>query len=97
MSSDNGFDALFAGVIGQEYQILKKICPLAAEMIRLVGETVAVCCRDHSDVQTLVELGGGTGITTLSILSASDRVQVLSIDNEPTLCRSRPNKAFSAG
>lgn len=85
MNTENSFDALFAGIIGQEYEILKQICPPATEMSRLVGEEVAVFCHAHPGMQTLVELGSGTGITTLSILSAHEGVKVLSIDNEPVM------------
>lgn len=84
-TQDDSFDALFAGIIGQEYEILKQICPLATEMSRLVGEEVAAFAQAHSGIQTLVELGGGTGITTLYILSAHDGVQVVSVDNEPVM------------
>ena len=31
------FDKVFSGVIGHEHEMLKLICPLAAEMSRLVG------------------------------------------------------------
>ena len=85
MNAEDAFDSKFSGVIGQEYDVLKKICPLAAEMSRLVGEEVMGCCRERSDYRTLIELGGGTGITTLSILLANNDLQVLSVDNEPTM------------
>lgn len=81
----NTFDAMFSGVIGQEYQLLKLICPSATEMSRLVGVEVGEYCKSKSDPQSIVELGGGTGITTLSILSADERSHVLSVDNEPTM------------
>ena len=79
------FDAMFSGVIGQDYQLLKLISPYAAEMSRLVGVAVADFCRLKTGAVSVVELGGGTGITTLSILSADDRLNVLSIDNEPAM------------
>lgn len=85
MTTDKPFDAMFSGVIGQEYQMLKLICPFATEMSRLVGKEVADYCRSQEDAQSIVELGGGTGITTLSILSADQRLRVLSVDNEPTM------------
>ncbi len=85
MSTEHHTDAMFSGIIGQEYNVLKQICPLAAEMSRLVGEEVAACCNADSSLRTLVELGGGTGITTLAILLANERLQVLSVDNEPTM------------
>jgi tRNA (cmo5U34)-methyltransferase len=84
MNEQNHFDALFSGVIGEDYDLLKLICPLAAEMSRLVGETVGR--HQHSgDTLEVVELGGGTGITTLAILSAPVNAHVVSIDNEPTM------------
>ncbi|WP_305907917.1 class I SAM-dependent methyltransferase [Methylomarinum sp. Ch1-1] len=86
MTSQQQFDAMFSGVIGQDYQLLKLICPLATEMSRLVGEAVKTfgASATSEDIHVL-ELGGGTGITTLSVLSADDRVKVLSVDNEPTM------------
>ncbi len=41
MTATTQFDALFSGVIGQDYEMLKLICPLATEMSRLVGQTAA--------------------------------------------------------
>ncbi|WP_371927954.1 class I SAM-dependent methyltransferase [Methylomonas rivi] len=81
----NTFDAMFSGVIGQEYQLLKLICPFATEMSRLVGFEVGEYCKSKSEPQAIVELGGGTGITTLAILSADERSSVLSVDNEPAM------------
>ena len=85
MMVDNTFDAMFSGVIGQEYQMLKLICPFAAEMSRLVGVEVGTYCQHKSEPQSVLELGGGTGITTLSVLSADERIKVLSVDNEPVM------------
>lgn len=85
MMAANTFDAMFAGIIGREYELLKLICPMSTEMSRLVGIEVGEYCRLKSDPQWVVELGGGTGITTLSILSADERLRVLSVDNEPAM------------
>ncbi|GFO75281.1 tRNA (cmo5U34)-methyltransferase [Bathymodiolus platifrons methanotrophic gill symbiont] len=80
------FDAMFSGVIGQEYETLKLICPLAAKMSRFVGESIAEFAKTHSDkTLSVLELGGGTGITTLSILSSSESIKVVSVDSEPTM------------
>ncbi len=80
------FIDMFSGVIGQEYDMLKLICPLATEMSCLVGEVV----KHHhpakdSALVTVVELGGGTGITTLSMLLANNKTSILSIDNAETM------------
>lgn len=86
MSSPNQYDAMFSGVIGQDYEMLKLICPAATEMSRLVGEAVQDYCNgNNAESWQVLELGGGTGITTLAILSANDRVNVFSVDNEPNM------------
>jgi ubiquinone/menaquinone biosynthesis C-methylase UbiE len=84
MTRPANYDALFSGVIGQDYEMLKLICPLMTEMSRLVGETV----RHYPATQDklhIVELGGGTGITTLALLTARERLHIVSVDNEPTM------------
>jgi len=85
MSADINFDAMFSGVIGREYDMLKLICPYAVEMSRLVGEQIAALAGQQNNELQVLELGGGTGITTLAILSAADNVSVLSVDNEPAM------------
>lgn len=79
------FDAMFSGIIGKEYDLLKLICPLATEMSRLVGDQVAKYGSALTQPLKVVEIGSGTGITTLNILTARNDVQVISIDNEPTM------------
>ena len=85
MNAVHDFDAMFSGIIGQEYDLLKLICPFAAEMSRLVGLEVAEHCRNMAEMPAVVEIGGGTGITTLSILVSNENAHVLSVDNEPIM------------
>ena len=85
MSQDNAYDSMFSGIIGEEYDMLKLISPFAVEMSRAVGETVADCAKRLDQPLQVVELGGGTGITTLALLSADSDLIVLSIDNSPTM------------
>ena len=85
MNTNIQFDALFSGIIGKDYHMLKLISPYAAEMSRLVGEEVGAYCRTVPDAVNVVELGGGTGITTLAILAANEKLSILSVDNEPTM------------
>lgn len=79
------YDAMFSGVIGQDYELLNSICPLATKMSRLVGAAASEYSAHTTDNLSVVELGGGTGITTLSLLTASDKLNILSIDNEPVM------------
>ncbi|WP_411727204.1 hypothetical protein [Methyloglobulus sp.] len=37
MTRQANYDALFSGVNGQDYEMLKLICPFMTEMSRLVG------------------------------------------------------------
>lgn len=79
------YDAIFSGVIGQDYELLNLICPLATKMSRLVGAAASEYAAQTTGNLTVVELGGGTGITTLSLLTASEKLNILSIDNEPVM------------
>jgi len=85
MMDDKQLEAMFSGVIGQEYDTLKLICPLAARMSQLVGEAVAEFCVQKTSEVKVLELGGGTGITSLSLLLANEAVTILSVDSEPTM------------
>ncbi|TAN70792.1 MAG: class I SAM-dependent methyltransferase [Methylobacter sp.] len=85
MTDKSQYDALFSGVIGQDYDTLNLICPLATEMSRLVGVAVGEYSAQAVDPLSVVELGGGTGITTLALLTATDKCTILSIDNEPVM------------
>lgn len=87
MNANTPYDAMFSGVIGQEYDLLNLICPFATEMSRLVGAKIGEIATTHTQALQVVELGGGTGITTLAILSANSALHVLSVDNEPTMQR----------
>lgn len=80
-SSELLVDEMFSNVIVNDYELLKLICPMAAEMNRLVGQAVAAY-PDSSNSLSIVELGSGTGITTLSLLMAKNTAQIVSIDNQ---------------
>lgn len=85
MNEQGEYENVFTGILGENYQTIKLICPLAAQMSRLVGEAVKEYAKTHTNSLDIVELGGGTGITTLSILLAADNLTVTSIDNATTM------------
>ncbi|MGR9013728.1 MAG: class I SAM-dependent methyltransferase [Gammaproteobacteria bacterium] len=85
MTEKSQYEAMFSGVIGKDYELLNLICPLATKMSRLVGDKAADYAAQTNATLHVVELGGGTGITTLSLLSASDKLNIFSIDNEPVM------------
>ncbi|MDP3589198.1 MAG: SAM-dependent methyltransferase, partial [Methylobacter sp.] len=69
MTDKSQFDAMFSGVIGQDYELLNLICPLATKMSRLVGVAASDYAAQTTGNLNVVELGGGTGITTLALLT----------------------------
>lgn len=79
-------EKLFSGPIGEEYEMLERICPAAANMSRRVGEFVAGWTpRVPTESLGLVELGCGTGVTTLNLINARPDTTITSVDNEPTM------------
>lgn len=76
-------ERLFSGQIGTEYDLLKLICPAAAEMSRRVGEAVAAW--NPGRPLDVFEIGCGTGITTLALLLAREDAFITAVDNEPTM------------
>ncbi|CAG1022817.1 phosphatidylethanolamine/phosphatidyl-N-methylethanolamine N-methyltransferase [Patescibacteria group bacterium] len=74
-------DAMFSNVIVDDYDLLQKISPLSVEMSRLVGVTIGA----YSEALNIVELGTGTGITTLSLLTAHHNAHIVTIDNQTTM------------
>ncbi|MBN2701849.1 MAG: class I SAM-dependent methyltransferase [Methylothermaceae bacterium] len=80
-------EKLFAGVIGEQYEMLKVICPEAARLSQLVGKYVGQAELPCQDAPQALELGCGTGITTLALLSERPDLKLTSLDNEPTMLR----------
>jgi tRNA (cmo5U34)-methyltransferase len=86
---------LFQGPIADEYDMLRQICPAAAEMSRRVGEFIGgwIAIYPHTHLN-LLEIGCGTGITTAHLLAYHDRMKIVSIDNAPAmLAQARQNLA----
>lgn len=77
-------ELLFDGPIAKEYDMLKLICPAAADMSRRVGEFVAGWNATASRLDIL-EIGSGTGITTLHLLNSREDVRITGIDNGPAM------------
>ncbi len=85
MTTSTPYDAMFSGVIGKDYDMLKLLSPLAVQMSQLVGDTVSRHPAPPNGPINVVELGGGTGITTLALLTAREDIKVVSVDNEPVM------------
>ena len=76
--------AMFSGTIVQDYDLLKLICPLSEEMSEIVGLVIRRYPNNSAPL-SVVELGGGTGITTQPILMANNSLQVLTVDSDPDM------------
>lgn len=88
-------ERLFEGPIAEEYRLLERICPAAAEMSRRVGEFVAAWPppAESSSLEVL-EIGCGTGVTTLNLLRHRPDLRLVGIDNSSDmLAQARVNLA----
>jgi methylase of polypeptide subunit release factors len=82
----NDVERLFSGLIGAEYEMLKLICPAAAEMSEKVGRFVSTWKpAELARPLQAFEIGCGTGLTTLALLDARDDVVIKAVDNEPSM------------
>lgn len=83
--SECAAERLFQGPIAEEYGILQKICPAAADISRRVGEFVGVWkVPNHAEV---LEIGCGTGLTTMRLLHHRPDAHFTSIDNAPAMLK----------
>jgi len=78
-------ERLFSGPIGAEYEMLKLICPAAAAMSARVGDFVARIPAKPGRPLNAIEIGCGTGITTLALLESRPDLDIVAFDNEPTM------------
>jgi ubiquinone/menaquinone biosynthesis C-methylase UbiE len=72
-------DNLFTGPIGAEYRMLELICPNAALLARRVAERVAHW-REGEALESL-EIGCGSGVSTLPLLALRENLRVTAIDS----------------
>jgi ubiquinone/menaquinone biosynthesis C-methylase UbiE len=80
-------DRLFSGLIGEHYALLRVMLPESAEMSCAVGERVAAEPVPLGRPLAVLEIGTGTGITTLALLTACAAVEIAGVDREATMLR----------
>jgi len=73
----------FTGAIGEEYEMLRLICPPAAALAGRLGRRVAAFRPGYS-LQGF-EIGCGTGISTLSLLNARENLLLVAVDSSPKM------------
>lgn len=86
---NSNYDGRFASVLGGgEYEdlliALDFYNEFQAETGKALKEYIQSHCQTASEIKVL-EAGPGTGITTIELLKADERVKVVSVDNEPKM------------
>lgn len=89
VKKNDEYDARFSDSLGgSEYEDLLLALDFYDEFQAETGKALRAYivehCHDQEKINVL-EAGPGTGITTLEILKADPRVQVVSVDNEPKM------------
>jgi ubiquinone/menaquinone biosynthesis C-methylase UbiE len=74
---------LFTGKIGAEYELLRLMCPNHVLLAERLARTVAAF-RPGAPLAG-VEIGCGTGISTLALLAARDELTLTAIDSAPAM------------
>ncbi|MGY6213743.1 methyltransferase domain-containing protein [Methylolobus aquaticus] len=96
-AADPASEQAFSGLIGAEYEMLKLICPAAADMSRQVGAFLAGWqCPGAVAGRRLkvLEIGCGTGITTAALLHARADIEMTAVDiAAPMLAQAKANLA----
>lgn len=83
--SNDKAERLFSGQIAAEYGILKLICPAAEEMSSRVGAFIAGLPTRGAEPLEVLEIGCGTGTTTLALIEARPDLKITALDNEPAM------------
>jgi tRNA (cmo5U34)-methyltransferase len=83
MPSPRERENLFTGRIGEEYHMLMLLCPNAAALAEKLGRELAA----WRPGETLhgIEIGCGTGVSTLAILNERSELKLTAIDSAPAM------------
>jgi ubiquinone/menaquinone biosynthesis C-methylase UbiE len=77
----NRAENLFTGPIAEEYELLRLICPAVADMSRRVGDFVAALPKpEPGRTLEVLEIGCGTGVTTLNLLQGRSDLRITALD-----------------
>jgi ubiquinone/menaquinone biosynthesis C-methylase UbiE len=73
---------LFTGQIGEEYEMLRLICPNAAKLAGKLGDYVGAWGGTYASSTAIrgFEIGCGTGISTLALLAGRADLHLIAVD-----------------
>ncbi len=74
---------LFTGRIGEEYELLRILCPNAALLAEQLGREVAAWGAGAPLIG--LEIGCGTGISTLALLDSYEQLRLVAVDSAATM------------
>ena len=78
----------FAGLIGQKYHRLLKAIPGIIHIEKLMAQsTLPVLSAKKASRGVILDLGCGTGMTTLALCEKVKNVVIIGIDSEPTMLK----------
>ncbi|MCK5026765.1 MAG: class I SAM-dependent methyltransferase, partial [Nanoarchaeota archaeon] len=76
----------FSGKIGEEYELFRLACPHFQELENTLGRIIREQFQDKSFEEIKVlEIGCGSGYTTLIILNSNNRTRIVAVDNESVM------------
>lgn len=82
----------FSGKVGEEYDLFNLACPHYFELESFLGKQIKNLSENFKKKKIKVlEIGCGTGYTTLEILSSNPRVCVYALDNEKVMINQSKN------
>ncbi|MSR85748.1 class I SAM-dependent methyltransferase [Candidatus Uhrbacteria bacterium] len=81
------YDQRFAGVLGEHYDLRARVMPYHEQFQDTVKDTLADFAKKHPEASILkvLEVGCGTGQTSIRILEADPRIKVVSVDTDEKL------------
>ena len=78
----------FAGEAGHEYERLLAAVPHVPIIEREIGEcTRRAVPRKFNGIRFILDLGCGSGLTTLAVAARVNRVCIIAVDNEPEMLK----------
>jgi tRNA (cmo5U34)-methyltransferase len=79
-------ELLFTGPIADNYQLLNLLCPAATKISQLIGQLLTTFNpKNATSYLDILEIGCGTGITTLYLFRSQANLQLTAIDNSPDM------------